>query len=154
LVEKESRSVGDVPIGGVVAWLSNIAGVPNLPEGWALCDGSTISDGNSPLNGQTIPDLNGDNRFLRGNSTSGGTGGSENHQHTESFGVAVSTIVSFAEDPFGGSNDTITEARSTSDNVSSGTFTGSLTSEARNSSGNAVSPLPTYYAVVWIIRIK
>ncbi len=71
LVEKESRSIGDVPVGGIVAWVKSLAGVPNLAEGWVECDGSVLADSQSSLNGQTIPDLNGDNRFLRGASTSG-----------------------------------------------------------------------------------
>ena len=73
LVEKESRSVGDVPVGGIVAWAKSLSGVPNLAEGWVECDGSVLVDSQSSLNGQTIPDLNGDNRFLKGNSTSGTT---------------------------------------------------------------------------------
>ena len=82
LVEKESRSIGDVPVGGIIAWVKTLAGVPNLAEGWVECDGSVLVDSQSSLNGQTIPDLNGDNRFLRGNSTSGTTGGTTTHTHS------------------------------------------------------------------------
>ena len=73
-----------LPIGSVVAWLKSFTGTPqSLPSGWLECDGSTISDGDSPLNGQTLPDMNGNNRFLRGNTTSGTTGaGVGNHRHT------------------------------------------------------------------------
>ena len=38
LVEKESRSVGDCPVGAVVAWLKSFAGVPNLPENYRECE--------------------------------------------------------------------------------------------------------------------
>jgi len=57
LVEKESRSIGDVPVGGIVAWVKTLAGVPNLAEGWVECDGSVLIDSQSSLNGQTIPDF-------------------------------------------------------------------------------------------------
>ena len=73
------------PIGAIVAWAKSITGVPTLPDGWAECDGSTVSDSDSPINGETIPDLNassGTARFLRGATTSGGTGGSETHRHS------------------------------------------------------------------------
>jgi len=41
----------------------------------------TLSDAASPLNGQVIRNLHGGNRFLRGNSTSGTTGGGATHTH-------------------------------------------------------------------------
>ena len=63
-----------LPIGTVLPWLKSLTNVPDLPVGFVECSGQTLSDEFSPLDGQTIPDLNGDNRFLRGNSTSGGTG--------------------------------------------------------------------------------
>ncbi len=65
------------PIGSIVAWLKSYANTPALPSGWVECNGQTLSDADSVYNGQAIPNLNGDNRFLRGNSTSGGTGGEE-----------------------------------------------------------------------------
>ena len=113
-----------VPVGAVVAWLKSFTGVPQtLPIGWVECDGSVISDGDSPMDGQTVPDLNGDNRFLRGETTSGGTGGSETHTHTTSkSGSPIGTVASI-------------------DHIDNG-VTG------------ATGTLPTYYEVLWIIRIK
>ena len=71
---------GIVPIGGVVAWCKTlVAGttasalIPNYLE----CDGSLISDGDSPLDGVTLPNLNNPNKFLRGSTTSGTAGGSD-----------------------------------------------------------------------------
>jgi len=107
------------PIGSIVAWAKTLTGVPALIDGWVECDGSVLSDADSPLNGQTIPDLNGDNRFLRGETTSGGTGGSETHTHTLTGAGTLTT---------GGSDLDI--------------------------STNAVGTLPTYYEVVWIMKIK
>ena len=74
--------IGIVPIGSVVALFKSITGTPPLLPNWVECNGQTLSNGDSPLNGQVIPDLNGDNNFLRGSSTSGSTGGSETHTHT------------------------------------------------------------------------
>jgi len=61
-----------VPIGVIMAWAKSIAGVPALPEGWEECNGQVINDPKSPLNGQTIPNLNGNNNILMGNTNSGG----------------------------------------------------------------------------------
>lgn len=61
------------PIGAVIAWHKSMAGVGPLdPDGgWVECNGQTIVDASSPLNGQVVPDLNGGRRFLRGGATSG-----------------------------------------------------------------------------------
>ncbi len=110
-----------VPVGAVVAWLKSFTGVPQtLPIGWLECDGSVISDGDSPMDGQTLPDLNGDNRFLRGETTSGGTGGSETHNHSP---------------------------------TQEGVQESSTSIQSLDSIANT-STLPTYYEVLWIIRIK
>lgn len=74
------------PVGSVLSWLKEYTNTPALPNGWVECNGQVLSDTESVYDGQTIPDLNGDNRFLRGNSTSGSTGGSATanlaHTHT------------------------------------------------------------------------
>lgn len=72
---------GLVPIGSIIAWHGNMAGTPALPAGWLECNGQTVTDGASPMNGVAVPNLNsgttsqsGDasrGRFLRGNTTSG-----------------------------------------------------------------------------------
>ena len=70
------RAAMSPPIGSIIAWHKDLAGVPALPDGWVECDGGTVSDADSPLNGQAIPDLNtavdySAGRFLRGGATSG-----------------------------------------------------------------------------------
>jgi hypothetical protein len=70
------------------------------PDNILECDGSTISDTDSPINGQILPDLNGTGpnggRFLRGGGTAGimqidstkmpnnafGAAGNGNHRHS------------------------------------------------------------------------
>ena len=71
--------VGIVPIGGLVPWVKSGAGTPPLLPNYKECDG-TAYPSESPMTGN-IPDLNGNNNFLRGNGTSGGTGGADTHAH-------------------------------------------------------------------------
>src|ERR1043166_3858207 len=75
-------SLGSVPIGAIVAWDKSLTGVPALPANFVECNGQTISDPASPLNGRTVRNLNGSNQFLRGNSTSGTSGGAASHTHS------------------------------------------------------------------------
>lgn len=116
------------PVGAVVAWLKSFTNVPaTLPDGWVECDGSVISDADSPMNGETLPDLNGNSgiqRFLRGSTTSGSTGGSESHTH--------SLPGTYAQ----GSNS------------------GTSVLQANAGNTGSTSTLPSYYEVVWIMRIK
>jgi len=60
-----------VPIGSTMAWDKSMPGVPALPDGWVECNGQTLSDPDSPLNGQVIRSINVDKRFIRGGATSG-----------------------------------------------------------------------------------
>lgn len=134
-----------VPIGGIIAWAKTIAGVPALPSNFMECDGSAVSDADSPINGQNVPDLNTTQRFLRGASSSGGTGGSDTHTLTtaelpsHAHPVYSQNLVS----P-GGSGSAVGMTSSPGLSLSSG-FTGS---------GSAHNNMPTYYEVVWIIRFK
>lgn len=63
---------GILPIGTILPWHKNIT-IPalTLPDGFVECNGQTLNDLTSPINGAAIPNLNGDGRFLRGASTSG-----------------------------------------------------------------------------------
>lgn len=124
LIEDKRNEATSVPIGSIIAWLKSFTNTPSIPSGWVECDGSVLSDSDSVYNGATLPDLNGDNQFTRGNSTSGGTGGSSTHSHN-----------------FGG---TIAVQSGAGTTVASDT-TPDLTS---------TSTLPLYYDVVWIMKIK
>lgn len=72
----------DIPIGGIIWWHKSLSGVPVLPAGWVECNGQVLSDPESLLDGQTMPDINGQAYFVRGSSTSGTTQSSQNLQHT------------------------------------------------------------------------
>ncbi len=122
----ETLSLPIVPIGGVVAWNKSMPGTPALPDGWVECNGQVISDPSSPYNGQVVPELNG---------TSG----------TQRFlrGSATSGIT-------GGSESHV---------HSVGAMPGRYNDQSQRTPGSpgntsAASTLPSYYEVVWIIRIK
>jgi len=140
LIEDTRGERTNPPVGSVVAWLKSFTGTPkDLPYGWVECNGQTLSDADSVYDGQTLPDLNGDNRFLRGNSTSGGTGGAA----TNTANLA-GTVVSITLDGdlvgFSG-NDLITSSTG-----GSGTKAHKFT--------EPFDILPPYYNVVWIMRVK
>lgn len=61
-------NVSGPPVGSIVAWHKTLMGGGAPPSGWVECNGQTLSDAASPLNGQVIPNLN-----SGGNSTYGGT---------------------------------------------------------------------------------
>lgn len=67
----EFEGFGIVPVGTIMAWHKSLSGTPSLPAGWVECNGQVLSDPASPYDGQMIPDLNGQGRFLRGSTTSG-----------------------------------------------------------------------------------
>jgi len=70
-----------VPIGAVLDWFC--VDPCKIPSGYALADGSTVDDRESPLYGVTLPDLR--QQFVRGAQTTGdvgNTGGAESHTHS------------------------------------------------------------------------
>jgi len=79
------------PIGTIMFWWKSITGTPSLPDGWVECDGTAISDSDSPMNGQTLPDFNTDvetaqgGRFVRGATTSGTSQDDQNLSHTHRY---------------------------------------------------------------------
>lgn len=124
---------GIVPIGTILSWAKSITGIPTIPFGWAECNGSTVSDADSPINGQALPNLNGsteaNKRFLRGSTTSGTTGGASTHNH-------------------GGA---------TGNNPNNGfgvTGSGNNSNVTHNHSISSDATIPPYYEVVFIMRYK
>lgn len=67
---------------------------------WKFCDGSLISDADSPLNGQNVPDLR--QRYLKGSATVGTVGGSNTtnllHSHGGLTGVTDDRQPNFQAD--------------------------------------------------------
>lgn len=73
---------GILPLGAVIATMPHLTGAYACTattaadsNGFVQCNGQTISDATSPMNGAVIPNIN-DDAFIRGNATSGSTGGS------------------------------------------------------------------------------
>ena len=76
-----NQSAGHVPIGAVVPTFPNLTGAYVCAAttvadyaGYVLCQGQTLVDATSPMNGQVIPNLTG-SVFLQGTSAAGSTGG-------------------------------------------------------------------------------
>ncbi|NIS62611.1 MAG: hypothetical protein GTO13_18475 [Proteobacteria bacterium] len=73
--------VGKVPIGGVIDWYRPNASFP-IPNDYMVADGSTVTDPESPLFNESLPDLR--SIFVRGAAALneiGTRGGSASHQH-------------------------------------------------------------------------
>jgi len=85
-IQEELFSNAVVPVGGIIPFIKGIGGL-TVPDDFAELNGQTINDSDSPLDGVTLPDLNGENRFLRSSNTAGNTGGQEENKH------AVSVVV-------------------------------------------------------------
>lgn len=134
-----------VPIGAILPWLKSLSGTVSLPANFVECNGQTISDVDSVYNNVAIPDLNTTNRFLRGASTSGSTGGAETVTLTTAE-LPAHTHPLTMYNANGGGSAGIQE--SSASGGSGGQVTGSA------GSGGAFSILPKYYTVCWILRIK
>lgn len=123
-----------VPVGAIIPWLKSFTSVPTLLDNYVECNGQSLSDAQSIFNGQTIPNLNGASagtqRFLRGSSTSGTTGGAATHTHAR----GASDVAGFVPD----STDPVLLIY-----APDGMYTFS-------NSNN----LPQYYEVVYVMRVK
>lgn len=121
--------LGLVPVGGLISWLKSYTNTPALPAQFVECNGQTLSDADSVYDGQVIPNLNGNNNIVRGNSTSGGTG---------------------SEDLLPAHTHTTTREAAQANKYNEGTFDWASLTTSSTSSGTALD----YYDVVWVIRIK
>lgn len=135
------------PIGSVTAWLKSFPNTPALPTGWVECNGQVLSDSGSVYNGQTIPNLNasggGTKRFLRGSTTSGTTGGADTH----TLSVGEMPGHTHVERTVGGGGPSGPAG-------SGGNANSSSTSTDSTGGGQAHNNLPSYYEIVWILRVK
>lgn len=82
----------------------NIYATPKLSSDWVECNGQTLSDISSPYDGEVIPDLNAQGRFLRGNSISGimQNDAMATHNHDQFWGSGAYTGVAGAYSRFTG----------------------------------------------------
>ena len=164
--------LGLVPVGSILAWAKNLPGMPPLPTTFAECNGQKVQDAQSLLNGVTLPNLNQESRFLRGNLASGATGGAESvtigasqmpaHVHPQSIAtdyVAPWVIPSEAHD-LGAALWGTTAALSCGDGCAVVTVpmingtAGTAVLTGSSGQGQPVDNRPPYYDVIWIMRIK
>lgn len=120
------------PIGSIFAWAKDIKpDVLFLSEDFVECNGQVLDMPDSILHGQTIPNLNGDNRYLRGAIDSNNEGGTKEHRHTVVFESSVATESGGGTSSEPGRPTTGTEYHSDYENHE-----------------------PPYYTVTWIMRVK
>lgn len=143
----DSAGIPMVPIGGVVSWMKNMTGVPNLPSAWQECNGTAISDADSPLSGTTAktPNLNGSCYFLMGSTVSEVMGGTNNHNHQwmQTPGGQFGTW-------FGAEDWDATSF----DRAGTANQTPAITGSAYTSLVGTGSGLPPFYTTIYIMRIK
>jgi hypothetical protein len=124
------QTLACVPIGGIIGWHKHLApNVPPLSDNFRELNGQVVNDPASPLHGVALPDWNGEGRFLKGNSASGGTGGATTHAHL----LTSLSTASFDQNLDGAQAAAV---------VSNADSTDVAASE------------PPYAAIIWIIRIK
>lgn len=120
------------PIGTIMPWYKFMTGVPaTLPEGWKECDGTQVSDADSPMNGVNVPDLVNTGRLIRGGDTANSTGGGTTHTHT-------------CSGPYDDDTQDIIE----------GTVNTRAAYDYHSHSINSATAYPQNVTVSWIMRIK
>jgi hypothetical protein len=162
-----------VPVGTVISWWRASADAP-LPSGeWAIADGSTVTDTDSPLNGKTLPNLT--NRFVMGVAAAdiGVAGGANSldlshshilpaHTHTVvgetgevagfwdgGYYTAAGDGRRFADLVYGGDNKAWYYRHNHSLNLTSSSWSGNT-----NSVALTIDNRPAYVGLIYIIKIK
>ena len=135
-----------VPVGAILPFAGSLDA---LPSNWVPCDGRTVDDPSSPLNGSKVPDLT-DDRFLMGvgaTSTVGVTGGANlittdgSHGHS---GTATDRVTQKTGSP-----------RYLDNSGNKGfkhTHPLSIRADGRHNHGG--DNRPNFYAVRFIIRVR
>jgi len=122
----DAISVGLVPVGSVTAWFPNLLSSATLPANFVECNGQVISDAQSPLDGVTIPNLNGGS-YLTGTTGTTGTSVGSN-----------SLTLTMANLP----NTTIS---GTSSAVSAGTPAGTISVATAGAHTHTMTPVTSLY---------
>lgn len=144
------------PIGSILAWHKSLQGTPPLPDGWVECNGQEVTDGNSPYFGRTLPDLNGERRFLRGGGQSGDLESDEVRSHSH----AVNTVHDHGYGDFywrDTGNDPLFSTPTgdaSGQRVEDGRTTGPGGGLISSAASGGPETRPVNMSVVWIIRIR
>ena len=121
---------------------------PKLSTWWAECNGQTLSDAGSRYNGVALPNLNasggGSQRFLRGSTRSGATGGEDTHVLTSSEMPAHTHNIIGKTGASGSEQKVSTSGQTTQETAVTESTGGGAARENR----------PPYYEIVWVMRIK
>jgi hypothetical protein len=141
-----SLLTGGAPIGSIVAWHADLPGTSPLPTEWVRCDGQVLVDTNSPYDGQTIPDLNGRDRYLRGAPFTSGDlqdDAFQGHWHNASHNAEILNVGSSYGQTSGARDTVITISvlDPTTDLVNGDPRTGSETR-------------PINMSVVWVMKVR
>jgi hypothetical protein len=141
---QRASSTTQVPVGGIVPFHKDIDNDVLIPSNFVECNGQTIQEG--PLAGTQAPDLNSNNRFLRGNSSSGASGGAEQ------VAISQSEMASHTHEPFPWAD----AATGTQDALSIGADDGSSATGIIPTKGSdsAHENRPPYFDVTYIMRVK
>ncbi len=149
-----------VPVGTIVGWHKTLSGVPALPGRWVECDGSVISDADSPMDGETLPDLNGDARFLRGAATSGAEEADafQGHWHKVYAGTGdpgtYVTLLYSSQAGAAGNGDQVLGTATTGQEVREFRAVDAHPDTSSGTPRTATETRPINMSVVWIMRIK
>jgi hypothetical protein len=151
----------EVPVGGIIAWHSDlfskatIPTIPILPGNYVKCDGQVLNDPESVLNGAPIPNLNGvasgagitnitgkPGVYLRGSSTSGSGSDDQMQGHIHNTGISYST---------NGAGGSAVNTLQFSGTQSTG---GPISDGANGNPRTGTETKPVTMTVIWIMRIK
>lgn len=162
-VNANFKVVSDIspPVGSIIAWHKSLTGVPALPGSWVECDGRTISDVDSPLNGRQVPNLN-TGRFLRGAGTSGTLQDDalQEHRHELNAGTTIDLLRNVHPS---GNRELYSSDQANLTGVGAGYYDIYVTVApiisapvgiGTNAARTATETRPSNMSVVWIIRIK
>jgi hypothetical protein len=144
------------PVGAILPWHKTLTGVPALPDGWMECDGSPITDTESPMNGQNTPNLNDRYQshharglFLRGDTTSGTfeDDAFQGHWHAVPTGHRITQTT-------GGELQDIGTQYGNNDSLAGDSVNDAITDGTNGTPRTASETRPASMSVVWIIRVK
>lgn len=138
-----------LPIGTIQSYLKSYPNTPALDASWVECNGQVLSDASSVYNGQTIPNLNGNNYFLRGSATSGTSGGNATHSHAMNSTIGTTAANGYLQWDLvdgGGSDKRYYDSNGAEVTGALSTSTDLYTAKVNNE--------PPYYEVVFIMKIK
>jgi len=139
-----------MPVGAIIAWHKTLYN--SLPSNWVECNGGTVSDPESPIYGQPIPNLNGEGRFLRGSTVSGTMqeDAFQGHKHKDLYVDTTKMGWYFTDAGAGAATFVITMPDTV--NVLS---VGNPSDDGTNGTPRTASETrPKNMSVVWIMKIK